>query len=114
MTGVATVRGMRCTACGYTSVPVQHFGCERCGGFGDDFTEVALDGRGVVLAVVEVAEHPNKDVAVPVTIGKVLLAEGPVVRARLSPGCRVGGRARATARDGVLVFAAETAEGEAR
>ena len=110
MTGVAAVRGMHCPECGFTSAPVQHFGCERCGSFGADFTEVAFEGQGIVLAAVEVVEHPNKDVAVPVTIGKVQLAEGPVVRARLSPGCEAGVRVRAMGCGGVFVFAAETTE----
>ena len=111
MTGVAAVRGMHCPECGFTSAPVQHFGCERCGSFGADFTEVAFEGQGIVLAAVEVVEHPNKDVAVPVTIGKVQLTEGPVVRARLSHGCGVGAWVQATGRGGVLVFAAGTTEG---
>ena len=113
MTGVAALRGMHCKRCGFTSATVQQFGCERCGSFGDQLAEIVFEGRGVVLASVKVSEHPNKEVAVPVTIGSVQLTEGPVVRARLDPECEVGRRVHATEPDGILVFAGETPEGSA-
>jgi uncharacterized OB-fold protein len=77
---------------------VQRFGCEQCGASGDDLTDVALTGRGRVLAAVVVHEHPQPDVPTPAVIGSVLLDEGPVLRALLvGPG---------TERAGAMVTAA--------
>lgn len=79
----ALISGVRCRRCGRVAVPMQRFGCEQCGASGTDLDEIALTGRGRVLAAVVVHEHPQPEVSTPVVIGSVVLDEGPLVRALL-------------------------------
>jgi uncharacterized OB-fold protein len=71
--------GGRCV-CGYVFFPMQTYGCEKCGRFGDDLTPALLAGRGTLIASARVHFHAGKDRAAPFTVAAVKLAEGPVVR----------------------------------
>ena len=48
--------GGRCV-CGYVFFPMQTYGCEKCGRFGNDLKEVRLSGRGRLLAFAQVHLH---------------------------------------------------------
>ncbi|KQU56722.1 hypothetical protein ASG84_19020 [Rhodococcus sp. Leaf278] len=96
--------GMKCRLCGTISVPVQTFGCERCGSVSPDFMPTALSGNGRVRSAVTVSEHPNKSLSTPLAIGTVVLDEGIAVRSRLEPDCRAGDRVEARAAHGAVVF----------
>ncbi|MCJ0907221.1 OB-fold domain-containing protein [Rhodococcus sp. ARC_M6] len=87
------IRAVRCLRCTYVASPVQHFGCEQCGAYGDDLEEFVLSGDGTVLEIVNVYRHPDSSLTVPAVIGSIELIEGPVIRVRLtSPDLQPGSR----------------------
>jgi uncharacterized OB-fold protein len=98
------LRGVRCRLCGRTAFPAQDFGCEQCGAHGRDLEPAELSGRGTVLALVTVHEHPDPKVSAPATIAGIQLAEGPVLRARVSGVAEAGARVTVAAEDDVLIF----------
>ena len=98
------LRGVRCRLCGRTAFPAQDFGCERCGAHGRDLEPAELSGRGTVLALVTVHEHPDPAVPTPATIAGIQLAEGPVLRARVDGVTEAGAAVTAAERDGLLIF----------
>lgn len=79
--GQPVLRGGTCTACGYVMFPMQRYGCEQCGAFGDAIETTPLSGRGVVRASVMVYRLDNEDLPTPFVLAEVRLDEGPVVRA---------------------------------
>jgi len=81
-TASGTLLGGRCT-CGHVFFPMQTHGCEVCGRHGVDLQPMILSGRGTLLSSTVVHIHADKARATPFTIGKVLLADGPVVRTLL-------------------------------
>ena len=81
-TPAGTLLGGRC-ACGHVFFPLQAHGCEVCGRHGDDLQPMTLSGRGTLLSSTVVHLHADKARTAPFTIGKVALAEGPVVRTLL-------------------------------
>lgn len=81
-TSAATLLGGRCR-CGHVFFPMQHHGCEVCGGHGADLEPMTLSGRGMLLSSTVVHLHADKALQTPFTIGKIVLAEGPVVRTLL-------------------------------
>ncbi|HEY4171128.1 MAG TPA: OB-fold domain-containing protein [Reyranella sp.] len=81
-TPAATLLGGRCT-CGHVFFPMQTHGCEVCGRHGADLQPMTLSGRGMLLSSTVVHLHADKARPTPFTIGKVALAEGPVVRTLL-------------------------------
>jgi uncharacterized OB-fold protein len=74
--------GGRCT-CGHVFFPMQSHGCEACGRHGADLQAMLLAGRGTLLSSTVVHLHADKARTVPFTIGKIMLADGPVVRTLL-------------------------------
>lgn len=74
--------GGRCT-CSHVFFPMQAHGCEVCGRHGAHLTPMALRGRGKLLSSTIVHLHADKSRAAPFTIGKIALADGPVVRTLL-------------------------------
>ncbi|HEY2872183.1 MAG TPA: OB-fold domain-containing protein [Reyranella sp.] len=82
-TPAAALLGGRC-ACGHVFFPMQTHGCEVCGRHGADLQPMTLSGRGTLLSSTLVHLHADKARPAPFTIGKVALAEGPVVRTLLS------------------------------
>lgn len=103
-TDAQPLSGMKCRLCGTICLPVQTFGCERCGSVSPDFMPTTLSGNGQVRSAVTVSEHPNKSLSTPLAIGTVVLDEGIAVRSRLEPGCSAGDRVEAREADGALVF----------
>ncbi|WP_143278187.1 hypothetical protein [Bradyrhizobium sp. UFLA03-84] len=92
------LRGGRCH-CGYVFFPMQTYGCERCGSYGDALTPCELSAEGTLLAEATVHLHADKNRLAPFTIVKVALDDGPVIRtlladdsAPVAPGQRVTGR----------------------
>ncbi len=77
-----TLQGGRCI-CGHVFFPMQGHGCEVCGRHGADLQPMALTGRGKLLSSTVVHLHADKARATPFTIGKIALADGPVVRTLL-------------------------------
>ena len=65
-------------ACGYVFFPLQHYGCERCGGL--DLRPKALSGTGRLLASARVHLHQGKGREAPFTVGAIALDDGPIVR----------------------------------
>ena len=76
--------GGRCV-CGYVFFPMQTYGCEKCGRFGNDLKEVRLSGRGRLLAFAQVHLHARPYPKVPFTVVVVALDDGPVLKALLDP-----------------------------
>jgi uncharacterized protein len=71
--------GGRCE-CGFVFFPMQTFGCERCGKFGDALQPFELKGRGTLRCASTVHVHADEKRTAPFVIGMVALDEGPVVR----------------------------------
>jgi uncharacterized protein len=76
--------GGRC-ACGHVFFPMQTYGCEKCGRYGDELKHVRLSGRGRLLAFACVRLHARPYPKVPFTVVAVALDAGPVIRALLDP-----------------------------
>ncbi|MGD9959358.1 hypothetical protein [Nocardioides sp.] len=95
------LRGVRCQRCEHVATPVQHFGCENCGGHGVDLVDTTLTGEGTVLNAVTVHRTASQSLR----IGSVHLDEGPMLRALLSEHARAGVRVHATEAGEALVFA---------
>ncbi len=74
--------GGRCS-CGHVFFPMQGHGCEVCGRHGPDLQPMVLRGRGKLLSSTVVHFHADKARATPFTVGKIALADGPVVRTLL-------------------------------
>lgn len=77
-----TLQGGRCI-CGHVFFPMQGHGCEVCGRHGADLQPMTLQGRGKLLSSTVVHLHADKARPAPFTIGKIMLADGPVVRTLL-------------------------------
>lgn len=70
--------------CGYVFFPMQTFGCEQCGAFGDALTPKALRAQGTLITASVVRLHHDARRPTPFAIGAILLDDGPVVRTLLS------------------------------
>jgi uncharacterized protein len=70
--------------CGHVFYPMQTFGCEKCGAFGDALTPKALRARGTLITASVVQLHHDTRRPTPFAIGAILLDDGPVVRTLLS------------------------------
>jgi uncharacterized OB-fold protein len=80
-------------ACGYVFFPVQHFGCEKCGG--TDIEPRVLSGTGRLVASARVHLHAGKGREAPFTAAAIALDDGPMVRTLLAddaPPLRPGQR----------------------
>jgi uncharacterized protein len=86
---VPVLNGTRCRRCRTAYFPPMDIGCEVCGATDDDLQPTLLAAAGVVHSLAEVHVHQGTTVT-PFTIAEVLLAAGPLIRAMLAPGCRVG------------------------
>ena len=82
-TPAATLLGGRC-ACGHVFFPKADPRLRSRGRHGTDLQPMTLSGRGTLLASTVVHLHADKARPAPFTIGKVALAEGPVVRTLLA------------------------------
>jgi uncharacterized OB-fold protein len=71
----------RCTACGTAQHPPRAV-CTRCGST-DDLALAPASGTGTVDSYTVVHRAPRPDIAVPYTIARIRLAEGPIVLTRL-------------------------------
>lgn len=67
--------------CGSVFFPMQRFGCEACGGHGDDLCEIRLAGRGFLHAFAQVHLHARPQPKVPFTVLEIALDDGPLIRA---------------------------------
>jgi uncharacterized OB-fold protein len=67
-----------CAACGYVFFPLQHYGCERCGGV--ELEPRVLAGAGALLAAAQVHLHPGKGRDAPFTVAAIALDDGPIIR----------------------------------
>jgi uncharacterized OB-fold protein len=75
----AVLLGGRCE-CGHVFFPMQTFGCERCGKFGDALQPIELKGRGTLRCASTVHVHADDKRAPPFVIGMIALDDGPIVR----------------------------------
>ena len=87
------LKGGRCH-CGHVFFPMQRYGCESCGAWGEDLVPADLSGQGVLLYSAAVHIFRDEGYRVPFTVGSIQLDAGPVVRAlvagqALRPGQRV-------------------------
>ncbi len=76
--------GGRCV-CGHVFFPMQTYGCEKCGRYGEDLKRISLSGRGRLLAFARVHLHARPYPKVPFTVVVVALDDGPVIKALLDP-----------------------------
>lgn len=81
------LQGGRC-ACGAVFFPMQTYGCEVCGAYGEALQTHALSGAGTLVssATVYINMGPPKLAVpdVPFVVGEIALEDGPVIRAILS------------------------------
>ena len=71
--------GGRCT-CGYIFFPMQTYGCEKCGRYGEALASQALSSEGRLLASATVHIHMGKDRVAPFVVGSIILDDGLIVR----------------------------------
>ena len=76
--------GGKCV-CGYVFFPMQSYGCEKCGRYGDDLQQIKLSGRGTLNAFAQVYLHARPLPKTPFTVVTIALEDGPHVRALLEP-----------------------------
>lgn len=81
-TETPTLKGGRCV-CGNIFFPMQNYGCEACGRFGDALQPAELKGLGTLVASATVHLHNGKGREAPFTVVTVRLADGPTVRTLL-------------------------------
>lgn len=81
--GRVTLKGGRCSSCGYVFFPMQTRGCEACGAHDDALKSEDLGGEGRLVAAATVHVHAGKTREAPFVIGTVELDSGPRVRALL-------------------------------
>lgn len=74
-----TLLGGSCT-CGYVFFPMQTYGCEKCGRYGDALAPRALSSGGRLLASATVHMHMGKSRVAPFVVGSIILDDGPIVR----------------------------------
>jgi uncharacterized OB-fold protein len=74
--------GGRC-ACGHIFFPMQTFGCERCGKFGEALQPMPLRGHGRLHAAATVHVHADEKRPTPFTVGTIALDDGPIIRTLL-------------------------------
>jgi len=86
--------GGRC-ACGHAFFPMQTFGCERCGRFGDALQPQDLQGRGTLRSAATVHVHADEKRPAPFVVGTIALDDGPVIRTLLTEDCAPGARVEA-------------------
>jgi uncharacterized OB-fold protein len=82
---VPALKGGRC-ACGHVFFPMQSYGCEVCGRFGDDLAPQYLGGTGTLVASATVHLHNGKGREAPFTVVAIKLDDGPMVRTLLDGG----------------------------
>jgi uncharacterized protein len=81
--GRVTLKGGRCSACGYVFFPMQTRGCEKCGAHGEQLTGVDLGGSGTLAAAATVHVHAGKSRTAPFVMGTIDLDSGPRIRTLL-------------------------------
>jgi uncharacterized OB-fold protein len=74
--------GGRCV-CGHVFFPMQAFGCERCGQFGEALQPTPLRGHGRLRAAATVHVHADEKRPTPFTVGTIALDDGPIIRTLL-------------------------------
>lgn len=79
---IPVLRGGRCR-CGHVFFPMQSYGCELCGAFGEELTAIELRGQGILLSAATVHIYRGESYEAPFTVGSILLRDGPVVRVLL-------------------------------
>lgn len=101
--GRPALQGGRCV-CGTVFFPMQTYGCEVCGAYGDALEKQALSGVGTLVSSATVyinMGQPKLAVPdVPFVVGEIALDDGPVIRAILAgaaEGTLVPGQRMATA-----------------
>jgi uncharacterized OB-fold protein len=75
--------GVSCATCGHLGFPRQAYGCEKCGAYGDDLTDVEITTTGRLQSFATVFRHPSKSITPPFIIGEVRLDAGLMVRATM-------------------------------
>ena len=75
--------GVCCNRCGHVGFPRQAYGCEKCGAYGPDLTDVDIPTKGRLQSFATVHHHPSPSITPPFVIGEVRLDAGLVVRATM-------------------------------
>ena len=81
--GRVTLKGGRCSACGYEFFPMQTRGCETCGAQGSALIGTDLGGTGTLAAAATVHVHAGKSRTAPFVMGTIDLDSGPRIRTLL-------------------------------
>lgn len=79
---VPVLHGTRCASCGAVFFPPLGIGCAACGS--TELNDVALAAEGALHSFATVHLYRGKDIAAPFTVGEIVLADGPVIRATLT------------------------------
>lgn|SRR5271156_4417528 len=83
-TGVPSLNGGKCRACGYVFFPPQRYGCESCGAAPEKLDSVQLAGRGRLHSYATVHLYQGKDIEAPFAVGLIVLDDGPAIRSMLT------------------------------
>jgi uncharacterized OB-fold protein len=87
-----SLKGGECT-CGHVFFPMQSFGCESCGRWGDDLKPRSLSGVGRIVSLATVHLHAGKGRQAPFTVAMIALEDGPTVRTLLDAASEKDARA---------------------
>ncbi|MFT3855503.1 MAG: zinc ribbon domain-containing protein [Ilumatobacteraceae bacterium] len=79
---VPVLRGTRCGSCGAVFFPPLGIGCAACGS--TELADAELAAEGDLHSFATVHLYRGKDVEAPFTVGEIVLAGGPVIRAMLT------------------------------
>ena len=89
-----SLKGGACL-CGHVFFPMQPFGCEKCGRWGDELKPRALSGAGRIVSLATVHLHAGKGRQAPFTVAMIALEDGPTIRSLLDVGSENEARAGA-------------------
>jgi uncharacterized protein len=70
----------RCRSCGLVAVPVERYGCERCGALPSGHDRLDLRAAGRVTSFAEVHRHHRPEPPTPFVVAAVEVDGGPVLK----------------------------------
>ena len=82
----ARLAASRCRACDLVAVPVERYGCERCGALPSDHDRLELRAAGRVASFAEVHRHHQPEPPTPFLVAVVEVDGGPVLKGVVADG----------------------------
>jgi uncharacterized OB-fold protein len=86
----ALLAASRCRSCGLVAVPLERYGCERCGALPVDHDRVDLRATGRVVSIAEVHRHHQPEPPTPFVVAAVEVDGGPVLKGVVLDGAAAG------------------------